>query len=412
MASPLRKWLCIALLNLLLVAFAGVILRYKIAFPLPLINQKYLMNGHSHFAFAGWVSLALMALMIAYLRDRGIDNAFRKYRALLYANLLTAYGMLFSFPFQGYGLVAVIFSTASIFVSYAFAIAYWKDLNRLTGHNCHSWFRAALAFNALSSLGPFSLAYMMAAKNIHTEAYLSSVYFFLHFQYNGWFFFACMGLLSSRVALYGIAGHRLKLVFRLFLLACVPAFLLSALWLHIPAWLYVLVAAAALLQLVAWALLLKLVKDCWPQLKGTLSLLSKRLFSLWVLAVSIKLCLQAGSVIPALSRLAFGFRPIVIGYLHLVLLGVITLFLLAYMIALRHISVNRLTVWGVIVFISGVVINELLLMVQGIAYMSGTELPFINQLLLSAALVLFAGLLLINYGQLLQKMRPVINAVA
>jgi hypothetical protein len=35
------------------------------------------------------------------------------------------------------------------------------------------------------------------------------------------------------------------------------------------------------------------------------------------IALSIKLLLQLGAVIPALSTWAFGLRPIVIGYLHL-----------------------------------------------------------------------------------------------
>jgi hypothetical protein len=58
-----RLWIRIALINFCIVALAGVTLRYKINFPLPFINQKYLLRAHSHFAFDGWVAVALMALM-------------------------------------------------------------------------------------------------------------------------------------------------------------------------------------------------------------------------------------------------------------------------------------------------------------------------------------------------------------
>src|SRR3954469_18815870 len=95
------RWLRISFLNLLIVACLGVILRYKIAFSLPFINQGYLLHGHSHFAFAGWVTQALMVLLVAYLGDQGLENIFKKYRFLLYANLVTAYGMLVTFPIQG-----------------------------------------------------------------------------------------------------------------------------------------------------------------------------------------------------------------------------------------------------------------------------------------------------------------------
>ena len=56
------------------------------------------------------------------------------------------------------------------------------------------------------------------------------------------------------------------------------------------------------------------------------------ILTLSFLALTIKFMLQSGSVIPSLSTLAFGFRPIVIGYLHLVLLGFTTLFLLGSML--------------------------------------------------------------------------------
>ena len=88
----------------MLVAFIGVILRYKIAFSLPFIDQKNLLHGHSHFAFAGWITQALMALLVACLSEQANKNFFQKYRWILYANLVTAYGMLVAFLIQGYAL--------------------------------------------------------------------------------------------------------------------------------------------------------------------------------------------------------------------------------------------------------------------------------------------------------------------
>src|SRR5580765_6248297 len=103
MVSSLRRWLQISFLNLLIVAFIGVILRYKIAFSLPFIDQRYLLHGHSHFAFAGWITQVLMVLLVQYLSQHKGDKVFTEYRWLLYGNLITAYGMLVFFPLQGYG---------------------------------------------------------------------------------------------------------------------------------------------------------------------------------------------------------------------------------------------------------------------------------------------------------------------
>ena len=178
MNKNVTKWLQISLFNLMLVALIGVILRYKITYSLPIVNQKNLLQSHSHFAFAGWVTQALMTLLISYLTEKGDQTAFKRYRLILYANLLTAYGMLVTFPFIGYALLSIIFSTLSIFVSYWFAIKYWRDLNRLLiKNNSNNWFKAAVIFNAISSIGAFLLAWMLATKNIQPDKYLASIFF-------------------------------------------------------------------------------------------------------------------------------------------------------------------------------------------------------------------------------------------
>ena len=98
-------------------------------------------------------------------------------------------------------------------------------------------------------------------------------------------------------------------------------------------------------------------------------------------ACSIKWLLQLGSTIPALSQLAFGFRPIVIAYLHLVLLAVISLFLLFYIYVNHYFYTSKPIKFGIILFSVGVFLNELVLAVQGIASFSYTLIPMVNELL-------------------------------
>jgi hypothetical protein len=400
MNQPLKKWLQISLFNLILIALLGSLMRYKIAYAFPFVDQRNLLHAHAHFAFAGWVTQALMSLLVHCLKEKGLENAFKKYRPVLLANLFTAYGMLLTFPFMGYAFLSIAFSTLCIFASYWFAVMYWRDLNRLALKNSSNRsFKAAVLFNALSSVGPFLLAFMLATKHIQPDRYLASVYFFLHFQYNGWFFFACLGLLIHQLTKYGVSDQPLKRVYFLFVTACVPAYFLSALWLPVARWVYVLVVAAVILQLIGWWVLIQILRKAVPLIQKKFTQLSRTLFVLCAVALSIKLCLQAGSVIPSLSKLAFGFRPIVIGYLHLVLLGVITLFILAYMTGLQLIPVNKITRAGIIVFTAGIIINEILLMIQGIADLNYNAIPVINPLLFVAALILFFGIAIIVYSQ-------------
>jgi C4-dicarboxylate transporter len=83
----------------------------------------------------------------------------------------------------------------------------------------------------------------------------------------------------------------------------------------------------------------------------------------------------------------------VIGYLHLVLLGVISLFLLGYMITENFIKENRTLKIGIVIFACGVILNEVILMTQGITALDYYNIPYINEMLLGAALVLFTGAL-------------------
>ncbi|MBL0145098.1 MAG: hypothetical protein IPP48_04415 [Chitinophagaceae bacterium] len=395
-----KKWLKIALFNLLIVVGIGVILRYKIAFSLPFIDQKHLLHGHSHFAFVGWITQALMIFLVDYLAQQKNDtNIFKKYDWLLKANLFTAYAMLIAFPIEGYGVFSIIASTLSIFVAYSFAVVFWKDLNALNKKNiAHLWFKAALAFNAFSSLGAFALAFMMIKKVVHQNWYLASEYFYLHFQYNGWFFFVCMGLLMVKLSATN-SQKKLHTIFILFFLAAVPAYFLSALWMNIPIWVYVLVILAAIIQLWGWVLTVGVLKNSLMFLKESLNSIGRWVLTLSAVALTIKLTLQLGSTIPSLSTLAFGFRPIVIGYLHLVLLGVITLFILGYMFANNFIAANKNTAISVTIFCIGVFVNEFFLMAQGVAALYYTNLPYINEALLVTALVMFCSMLFLflNY---------------
>lgn len=392
-----KQWLQLAFFNLFLVAFIGVVLRYKIAFSLPWIDQKHLLHGHSHFAFTGWVTHLLFVLLVAELANAKGNQVYKEYSYLINANLLSAYGMLFSFPIQGYGAVSIGFSTLSILISYAFAKKYWMDLNSHSMGKASSLaFKFSLLANIISSLGTFALAWMMVTKNLHQNWYLASVYFFLHFQYNGWFFFAILGLLFKQLEkLQGLALPLKKMVL-LFGIACLPAYFLSALWLPIPTWAYCIVLIAALVQVWALVFLIHTILKNKAIIRPLFMSGSIWLFQLAGLAFIIKTLLQLGSTIPSLSQLAFGFRPIVIGYLHLVLLGFVSIFLIAFTWSQHFLQTHLPLSKAIGIFVFGIILNETLLMIQGIAALNYWSIPMIDMGLLIAAIILFTGIAYTN----------------
>lgn len=388
------KWLRISFFNLLLVATLGAILRYKIAFPLPLIDQRNLLHAHSHFAFAGWISQALMALIISRLPLYSSNFPLRKFALPLQINLLSAFGMLLSFPFEGYGPVSIFFSNLQILGSVIFMIRLWKA-TAVSNAVVIKWFKAASFFNVFSALGAFSLAFMMATKKMDQHAYLGSVYFFLHFQYNGWFSFVVLGLLSELIEQKGIDVRKLNKIFYWVLFACIPAFGLSVMWVKMGWVIYVIVVCAALLQFAgAFNLIYLTIKA--GLFKHMRNSLAKWILILSLIAFGIKMMLQLGSTVPALSKLAFGYRPIVIGYLHLVLLGFVSFFIIGYGLMKRFVLISVASKAGLIIFIIGVIANELMLCLEGITAINYGSIAYGNTILFFIGTAMFFGLLIFN----------------
>ena len=392
MKLNLKFWLQFSLINLFIVALLGVTMRYKLGFEFPYFDQSFLIHSHSHFAFAGWLTHTLMVLMIYFLQEKIPDFQSNKYKKIIIANLICAYGMLFFFIIQGYAMVSIFFSTSSIFVSYVFGYLYWKDLKKLDQDLAAiNWFRAAVIFNIISSLGTFYLAYMMATKTAVENLKLSSIYYYLHFQYNGWFFFACIGLLFSFLKLKKSDHPFYEQAFRLFAVACVPAYFLSLLWLEVPDWVYILGVIAALIQVYAWFKLLLILIQTQKEFLKNFAPLLQGILAFSYIALSLKFILQLSSTIPALGEIVFIYRPIVIAYLHLVLLAVNSLFLLFYIYANHFISINKKIKIGLIIFVIGIFLNEVVLGLQGVIPFGFPTVPYTNQVLFAVALLLLLG---------------------
>ena len=231
---------------------------------------------------------------------------------------------------------------------------------------------------------------MMATKNLPQDFYLSSIYFYLHFQYNGWFWFACIGLFMNQLTPSLIIEKANKTIFIWFFISCIPAYLLSVLWLKLPIWIYSIAVLSSVLQVLAW---IKFMKVIIPNFIKNFSLAPffKWIYISIIACISIKFLLQFGSTIPVIGKLAFGFRPIVIAYLHLVLLAIISGFLLVYLFTNQLVLQNNSIKKALALFIIGIFLNELVLAVQGIASFSYTLIPYANEMLFGIAIILFFG---------------------
>jgi hypothetical protein len=151
---------------------------------------------------------------------------------------------------------------------------------------------------------------------------------------------------------------------------------------------------AALVQMGALLIFLNALR----RIKPVLSMTPVTRYCMWLslAAVSLKFFLQALSCIPSLSLYAFGYRSLVIAFLHLVLLGFVSLFVVAFFLQSGLTKENRNTTIGIYIFSAGIFFNEVILMLQGIGAIAYIAIPFANELLWVIALVMVSGVWMVN----------------
>lgn len=402
MKSKKQFWFTAALVNLCIVASLGVTLRSKILFPLRAIDFKYVLHAHSHFAFGGWVTLSLLSLMVYEILPDQLSGK-RYYQWFLWGILLNAVGMLISFLCQGYSFFSIVFSTLFIFVTYAFSYVFIKDMIKAkTGKLVSILIIAALSCLVISSIGPFTLAYVLASHSSDSLLYQDSIYTYLHLQYNGFFTLSVFAVFfNAFYKNFDSKQLRLSEQFASVLsISIIPSLFISYLW-HPVNWgtktIAVMGCFFIVLVIVYLILTLHAIKDHFHEIPSFIRIIGL----LSIIAFFIKSLLQTGTIIPSLGKLVYGDRAVIIGYLHLVLLGFITLYILAHQLYIRTLQPSlKLTRIAIATFAGGVIANELILMVQGFGNMFMISNSLYAFLLWIASIWLFCGALLILVSRL------------
>ena len=386
----------ITVFNLLIVSFLGVIMRYKIAFYFPFLEQKHLQEAHSHFAFYGWITNAIYLFIYKILKQTISKKKLTSFYNTIIINLFASYGMLFSFLYSGYYWLSIVFSTVALFCSFYFLFIFYKNYKNLETLS-RIWFLGGLLFAVFSSLGVFNLSFMKINHHISQDLYLASTYFYLHFQYNGFFIFSCIGLLINMLENIGakLNSSEIYLTFWLLFFSCFLGFGLSVLWLELPIWLYSMIVLSSLVQILANVKILFWVRKNWMLILEKFTPLERFILIFVGVAFFAKVLLQLASTIPAISQFAFGFRNIVIAYLHLVLLMCITGFLILKLLISKIFRLKKKFVLGIKLFLLGVFLNELVLGINGILSIKYISLPYSQYVLLGISVFIMLSLLMI-----------------
>ena len=369
----IRTWMRVALANFLLAAILGGLLRYAFVAEIAWPTFRHLMHTHSHVAMLGWLFLALFALLLhAFLPpEQQQAIAYRRQFWLLQVSVI---GMFVSFPFQGYAAGSIIASTAHVLFSYWFAWRFWQDLNRWVAPGLARQFaKASLGFLIFSSLGLWAMPPLMILNPEQGTAYYLAVQFYLHFQFNGWFLFAVLALLLQQMQQQGFRPDPKQgtLFFWLMVGSCLLTYALALTWAKPEQLLFYLNGFGAGLQLLALAVGIRLF---WPGIGPFLA--QQRAWAKPLLLVALacfvfKILIQGAVIVPFVAQVAYTVRNFVIGFFHLILLGVLSHFVLHYAVQHTLIARTRLVKIGLLTFTIGFILSETILMGQGLMFWIG-----------------------------------------
>lgn len=388
-----KRQLRIALLYFCIATVLGLLLRSfsMLSFD---FNYRYVVHAHSHIALLGWVYVALTTLLHYGFAK---DTSKKTYNWIFWATQITLVGMLLTFPFQGYALFSIIFSTLFLITSYIFTCHFWKNI--APAHkksNALKCAKASLVYMVVSSLGPWALGIIMSTLGTQSIWYRLSIYFYLHFQYNGWMLLALLGLFLFALEQRGhiIPQKSFVLLFKAINIGIILTFFLSTLWTEPSAWLYVLGGVGAMVQIGAFLFFWTLTKNGIRKL--SLTNLQSRLLYTAVALTCIKLILQLITAIPYFARMASRYLDFTIGYLHLTFLGVLTLGLF---FLVDYLGLLRMSKSSIAFYMVGFLLTETLIFFKGFsAWLQWKVFTGYALALILCSLFIFLGLMLILFN--------------
>lgn len=356
----IKKQILVSLFYFLIASSLGILLRL---FPVANVNAtyKYLVHTHSHIALLGWVYVALTSLIFHLCIKNDVQ---KKYSLVFWCTQITILGMLLSFPITGYALFSIIFSTLFLICSYWFYLFFRKHNTCEKKSYSYKFINASLLFMVFSSIGPWALGIIMNTLGNTSHWYKNAIYFYLHFQYNGWFIFCLLGifLIFLEKNKINIDKKTISSFYKYLLISCIFTLFLSFLWMNPPKYILVLATLGVVFQLIALVRFHQILIGIKSTIAKNLTLFLYQLFKFIYVLFITKIILQFLSDIPYFSTLISQIIDFVIGYLHLIFLGLVSLSLFLFLAYFRLIKLSQ---FWVKIYLIGFIFSEILIFYKG-----------------------------------------------
>jgi hypothetical protein len=378
-----------------------MVLRSKMVFALPFVNYNRLLEAHSHFSLGGWATLAIMTLLVNELLPESLNKR-SIYQWLLGGIMIGAWCMLITFLFWGYSTIATMASISFIALNYFWAAIFLKDLLKTKSESSVKLLAiSSIFFLILSTSGPLIISYIFITKSFDAILYRNALFTYLHFLYNGFFTLAIFALLFNHIGqnIADMARKNIRWFSRAVCISVIPSLFITYLWQDPNKWIRLIAIVGCIILLICFYFFLRTaisLKAIYRNEKLGLRFLI--LISMG--SFTLKIFLQSFTVFPVIGNAIFGNRPVIMGFLHMVFLGFVTLFILAFFI--KRGILNAKMIWvnvAVYLFAVGVVLNEVLLLTQGLTTMLMAGSMVFPWLLWMTGIVLFSGSVLIVFGR-------------
>lgn len=383
----------------IITALSGLWMRAMPFFQIASIPYSNILHGHSHLAILGWAFLGVFIILLALLWP-SIKN--KQHAIILTCTIfIVSIVMFIAFLMQGYASFSIIMSTIHIFVEYwaiVFIYKQLKSINHLPKIGT-LFIKGSLISLFFSSIGPFTLAYVSANKLQDTALFDMAIYFYLHFQYNGWLFLCLIGTFLYVLHRKGINIHirLLKIGYWLYFISLFPWYLLSILWANLGNYSHAIATIGSIGQWIAILLILISIKIFWQSISTITSKLTKSCLIITFVILFFKSTMELGLIVPSLGELVYETRSVIIGYLHFTLLGFVSIFIISQYQIIDIIDTKRSSVHiGFVIFFSGFVMNEFFLFIMGLfSWLNISAFPLYFEGLFIASLLLLIGIIIL-----------------
>lgn len=364
----LRPWFFVALGFFCAAGCIGALLRLIYVVELPWLTFKPWLHAHSHVAMLGWLFPALLIVLLGQ-DDRRPPRGFSVWMIISQALVL---GMLFSFPVQGYGETSIACSIGQMIVGYVLIGQAWYATRHWPSTGSRLLARLAFTFQGVSTLGVWAMGPIMTSGLAGTEWYYWSIQWFLHFQFNGWFWFAAMAIGSRWAERHGVHVRIDGFTTALWVVSALVTFALVIAWSErLPIVLGINAAGVILQFWAAWRTLMAMRNARLEALVKT-SRWMRILIGVMLLSMATKIAAQAAVSLPMVADMALTLRNYVIGFIHLNTLGSISALLFAHALMRGWFDERRPGVrFGLILFVAGYALSEGLLFLQGTFFWAG-----------------------------------------